>query len=118
MPSSRHARITRTAISPRLAMRILRTMTYRRTILSEHGRSTVVRGLLVRVRELEEARLAPGAAEELEAGGQRAIVRVAHRYGDRRKAGARRKELVVVAAGRVEVPDEARRVAPRRIDER
>src|SRR5205823_5922522 len=84
-----------------------------------HGRSTVVRCLFVRVSETEQRRLASRAAEELEArrqpgvpnarsvrvGVERAAAGIAHRHRDRREAGARREQLVVVAARRVEFAD-------------
>ena len=57
--------------------------------------------LLVCIREPEQRRFAPRPSEELEAGGQGAAVRVAHRYGDRREAGAGCEQLAVVAARRV-----------------
>src|SRR5579872_5906195 len=137
MPISRQARMMRTAISPRLAIRILFTDTLLYCVLrrgtgsvrlqprqrssmerrSRGGRTPMVGRLLVRVREAEERRFAPRASEKLEAGGQRAPGG-AHRHGDRGKAGARREQLVVVAARRVEIADETRRVAPRRVDER
>src|SRR5205809_1057236 len=43
--------------------------------------------------------------------------RMAHRDGDGGKPGARREQLIVVAARRVEIADEPRRVAPGRIDQ-
>src|SRR5947209_1685606 len=118
MSSSRQARITRTAISPRLAIRIFfRAQTSRTTaavgsagiyacqgrgqpsrlrytrtiILSERRWPSVVRCLFVRVGELEQTRFGPRAAEELQAGGQRVAARVSHRDGDCREAGARRE---------------------------
>src|SRR6516164_8199656 len=121
---SRHARMTRTAISPRLATRIfftestvdsrqstvsvgyLSTVNCRlSTILSsaKRRRAAVVRCLLVRVRQADERRLAPRTAEELETGRQRVAAGIAHRDRDRRKSRGRRENLIVVAAGRREV---------------
>ena len=74
--------------------------------------------LLVCEGETEEPRLVPRPPEELQARRQSVSAREAHRDGNCRKAGARRKELVVVAARRVEVADETRRIAPGRIDHR
>src|SRR5580765_8254733 len=117
MPISRHARMTRTAISPRFAMRILFRASYsigpnrggrsklRPTAPSlQAGWTPVVRRLLVGVGKADERRLAPRAAEELKARRERAV-RVAHRDCYRRESRARRKELVVVAARRVEIAD-------------
>src|SRR5262245_29753602 len=109
----------RSAISPRLAIRIFFGffLTTERSIvlLPQSGRPPVVGRLLVREGEPQERFLAPRAAEELQAGRQTVAARVTHRDGDRGKAGARREELVVVAARRIEIANEPRRVAPRRI---
>src|SRR6185312_13002223 len=78
----------------------------------------VMRGLLVSVRERDEPALAPRASEERHAGREPAAAGVAHRHGDRGESGARREYLAVVAGGRVEVADEPRWIAPRRIHER
>ena len=112
--------MTRTAISPRFAIRIFFTSPalYSTGAGRRRRRTAMVRGLFVGVGELEQGRLAPRTAEELQAGGQRVAARVAHRHGDRREAGARREQLAVVAAGRIQVADQARRVAPGRVDER
>ena len=77
----------------------------------------MLRRLFIPVREREQRRLRPGAAYEGKSGWQH-LARVAHRHGDRREAGGRREELAVVAVRRVQVADQAGRVAPGRIDHR
>src|SRR5277367_3799667 len=105
MPISRHARMMRTAISPRLAIRTFFTNTQ---LYSAHarlkprattgpdgtlsnggrggGRTAVVGGLLVAVSQLEEHRLAPRAAEELQPRRERVAAGESHRHGDRGEA--------------------------------
>src|SRR6185503_9591744 len=75
-------------------------------------RATMVSGLFVRIGEADERRLAPRPAEQLQPGRQRIAAGIAHRDRDRGKPGARREELAVVAARRVEIADEPRRIAP------
>src|SRR6516162_1257569 len=107
----------RTAISPRFAIRIF----FRLLILLEgrgrRRRAAMMRCLLVRVCQLEECRFAPGTAEQLKAGRQRPATGKAHRYRDRGKTGAGCEELAVVAAWRVQIANEPRRIAPRRVGE-
>src|SRR5262245_30063784 len=76
------------------------------------------RGLLVRVGEPDERRLAPRTAEQGEPGGEHAPAKVPHGYVDGGEARGRREQLAVVAVGRVQVTDEPGWVAPGRIDER
>src|SRR5436189_6479117 len=71
-------------------------------------RAPVARVLLVGIGKPQERRLVPRPPEELQPGGQHAAAGVTHRHRDGRKAGARRKQLVVVAAGRVEIADQPR----------
>src|SRR5262245_45592513 len=77
----------------------------------------MTRRLLVGVGKLEERSLRPGAAVEGHAGGKRAATAEAHGDIDRREARGRREELAVVPVRRVEVADQARRIAPGRIHE-
>ena len=81
-------------------------------------RSPMPRRLLVRVRELDQHGLTPRSAEDRHAGGQHAATRETHRDVDRRKARRRREQLTVVACWCVQVTNETRRIAPRRIHER
>src|SRR5689334_5989031 len=79
------------------------------------GRPAVTGCLLVRVRETYQRWLRPCATEERDPRRQQAAAGVSHGNLDRREAGRRREELAVVAVRRVEIADEPRRVAPRRV---
>ncbi len=74
--------------------------------------------LLVRVRQLDQRRFRPCAAEERDPSRQQAAPRVTHRHLNRRKARRRRKELAVVAVRCVEIANQPRRIAPRRVNKR
>src|SRR5436309_6893601 len=80
-------------------------------------RSAMTRRLLVRVCQPQQRGLAPRTTEELQACRQ-PIARVSHWHRDGREAGTRRKQLVVVAMGSIQIADQARRIAPRWIRER
>ena len=77
----------------------------------------MMRRLLVGVGKPKQRGFAPGAAEKLQSRRQRVVPRVAHRHGNRGEAGARREHLVVVASRRIQIANQPRRIAPRRVDQ-
>src|SRR4051812_25945526 len=82
-------------------------------------RLSMMRGLFVGVGEREHTAFVPGTTKDRQARGQRAAASKSHRDGDCRKTGRRRIDLAVIA-GQIlsHVPDDRRRIAPRRINKR
>src|SRR5262249_60988270 len=73
--------------------------------------------LFITVRDPDQRRLAPCAAEDLKPNWQ-AVAHEPHWNGDRGKASRGRQARAVVAMRRVKIADHARRKGPRRIDKR
>jgi hypothetical protein len=76
----------------------------------------MVRRLLIRVGDPQQQRLRPGAPVNRHSHRQQTAASVSHRDVDRRESGGGGEELAVVAGRRVQVADQARRIAPRGID--
>src|SRR5687768_3093859 len=77
----------------------------------------VTRGLLVGIREFDQRRFRKGPSKKCHARRQDRA-RVTHWHLDRWKASHGREKLAVVAMRRVEIADQSRWIAPRRIHER
>ena len=77
-----------------------------------------MRQLFVSIGDLQQRRLRPRTPINAHARGKRAPASKTHGDIDGRETRGRRVELAIITCRRVEIADQTRRIAPRRIEQR